>query len=158
MKNKPSVPPPVLHTQLALVFYVSLDILVESDAAINKKKEKQNKSRFKITIDMYIEILLIHFAIQLKAIRCTKIAPDWQTANMYCNYESCYHQVKGHLKHLRRKHSRNLVKLYIPRGDQEAIAPNKNTSFKLKITISISYKKFLDFQQYDAIRCIIQHH
>lgn len=111
---------------------------------------------------MYIEILLIHFVEQLKAIRCTKIAPDWQTANMYCNYESCYHQVKGHLKHLRRKHSlfycRNLVKLYIPRGDQEAIAPNKNTSFKLKITISISYKKFLDFQQYDAIRCIIQHH
>lgn len=107
---------------------------------------------------MYIEILLIHFVLQLKAIRCTKISPDWQTANMSCNYESCYHQVKGHLKHLRRKHSRNLVKLYIPGGDQEAIAPNKNTSFKLKITISISYKKFLDFQQYDAIRCIIQHH
>lgn len=44
MKNKPSVPPPVLHTQLALVFYVSLDILVVSDAAINKKnKTKQIK-------------------------------------------------------------------------------------------------------------------
>ena len=42
MKNKPSVLPPVLHTQLALVFYVSLDILVVSDAAINKKK--QNKT------------------------------------------------------------------------------------------------------------------
>ena len=44
MKNKPFVPPPVLHTQLALVFYVSLDILVVSDAAINKKnKTKQIK-------------------------------------------------------------------------------------------------------------------
>lgn len=44
MKNKPSVLPPVLHTQLALVFYVSLDILVVSDAAINKKnKTKQIK-------------------------------------------------------------------------------------------------------------------
>lgn len=43
-KNKPSVPPPVLHTQLALVFYVSLDILVVSDAAITKKnKTKQIK-------------------------------------------------------------------------------------------------------------------
>lgn len=41
MKNKPSVLPPVLHTQLALVFYVSLDILVESDAAINKKKKNK---------------------------------------------------------------------------------------------------------------------
>ena len=44
MKNKPSVLPPVLHTQLALVFYVSLDILVVYDAAINKKnKTKQIK-------------------------------------------------------------------------------------------------------------------